>query len=118
MKINTAQAILYSTLIFAVSSNMCDKPGMCKGKGLKEVHAHDSFNCWKQCLSYDGCKYASFAFPQRPGYCHDSRCVFFRECSGLDDHDEACDWITSSRNCAHCDFTGLCIVSTNLANSG
>ena len=109
---NTAQAILYSTLIFAVSSDICDKRGICLGTTLKEVHAHDSFDCWKKCLSHNGCKYASFA---QNSHCQDYSysCTLFRDCLRL--HDDPCDYVTSSRNCAHCDFTGLCIVSTNLA---
>ena len=60
MKMNTAQAILYSTLIFAVSSDICDKHGKCISWKLKSLYADDSFDCWKQCLSYDECNYATF----------------------------------------------------------
>ena len=114
---NTAQAIFYSTLIFGVSSDICDKSGICMSTTgtLKEVHAHDSFDCWKQCLSYDGCKYASFAQSGSDCLDYSYPCSFFRDCSRL--LHRGC-YVTSSRECAHCDFTGLCIVSTNHANSG
>ena len=111
---NTAQAILYSTLIFSVSGDICDKHGICADwLPLKEVLAHDSFDCWKQCLSYDGCNYATFALSN---YCtydlyNNLNCAFYSTCHEF--ADAPC--LTSSRECAHCDFTGLCIVSTNLA---
>ena len=111
MKINTAQAILYSTLIFAVSSDICDRPGKCFDVILKHLYAHDSFDCWKQCLSHNGCNYASFYLYS---LFHDDNCEFYRECRNFA---ESADFVTSSRECAHCDFTGLCIVSINLANS-
>ena len=110
MKMNTGQAIIYTTLIFAVSSDICDKRGACGTDSLKIINAHDSFDCWKQCLSYDGCNYATFSKFECFNYL---KCRLFRDCSHF--IDDGCDSVTSSRNCAHCDFTGLCIVSTNLA---
>ena len=110
---NTAQAILYSTLIFAVSSDFCDKTGGCVTTSLKELDVHDSFDCWKECVSYDGCNYATFAVPACLFETHN--CALKGDC-GFFLPDVPC--LTSSRECAHCDFNGLCIVSTNLAYFG
>ena len=102
---NTAQAILFSTLISSVFSDICDAPGECvKSIYLENEPAIDSFDCWKICHSYEGCNYGTF----NPDL---SLCLLFQTCTRLDTS-ECPNCLTSSSQCAQCDFPGLCTVSS------
>ena len=99
---NTAQVILFSTLIFSVSSEICDAPGECvESIYLKNELAKNSFECWKKCRSYIGCNFGTF----RPDK---TQCSLFQTCTKLDT--TSCPHcLTSSINCAQCDFPGFCV---------
>ena len=100
---NTAQVILFSTLIFSVSSDICNEPGQCVGFFLTNEPAMDSFDCWKKCRSHQGCNFGTF-IPDR------TQCSFFQTCTKLDT--TSCpNCRTSSNECIQCDFHGLCFVS-------
>ena len=100
----TDQAILFSTLIFPVFSEICDAPGECtKSIYLTNVPAIDTFDCWKECLYYQGCNFGTY-IPQK------SECSLFETCTKLDA--TSCpNCRTNSIECVQCDFTGLCSVS-------
>ena len=111
---NTASAILFSTLIFSTSSMICDAPGICERGHLDFVDALDSFDCWRKCMSYNGCNYASFM----PCFEGSDNCWFHNDCPKLDTTCYMCPDFscrTSSMDCPQCDFSGLCIVSKNLS---
>ena len=101
---NTAQAILFSTLILSVSSDICDAPGECiHSEYLGNVPATDSFDCWKKCRSHQGCNFGTF-IPDK------TQCSLYQTCTKLDT--TSCpNCLTSSTECAQCNFPGLCIVS-------
>ena len=101
---NNAKAILFSTLFFSVSSNICDAPGECvESSYLTHEFATDSFDCWKKCRSYQGCNYGTFT-PDK------ADCSLFQTCTKLDT--TLCqNCRTSSIECIQCDFPGLCFVS-------
>ena len=101
---NTAQVILFSTLIFSVSSDICDAPGECvESIYLTNEPAIDSFDCWKKCRSHQGCNYGTF----NPDL---TRCSLYQTCTKLDT--SSCpNCLTSAIECAQCDFPGLCAVS-------
>ena len=57
----TDQAILFSTLIFPVFSEICDAPGECtKSIYLTNVPAIDTFDCWKKCRYHEGCNFGTY----------------------------------------------------------
>ena len=102
---NTGQAILLSTLILSVSSDICDAPGECiHSEYLGNVPATDSFDCWKKCRSHQGCNFGTF-IPDK------TQCSLFETCNKLDTS-SCSNCLTSSVECAQCDFPGLCIVSS------
>ena len=107
--------ILFSTLIFSASSKICDTPGMCiSATNLDTVFALDSFDCWKKCMSKDGCNYASF-IPCLGGR---ENCWLYNDCAKLDTNCYGCPEFscrTSSIKCPQCDFSGLCSVSKTLS---
>ena len=100
----TAQAILFSTLFFSVSSDICDAPGQCtQSTFLENVPAINPFDCWKKCRSYQGCYFGTFV-PDM------SLCSLFQTCTALDII--SCkNCRTSSIQCIQCDFPGYCFVS-------
>ena len=100
----TALVISFSTLIFSVSCNICDAPGECvESIYLTNEPAIDSFDCWKKCRSHQGCNYGTF----NPDL---TRCSLYQTCPKLDII--SCpNCLTSSIECAQCDFPGLCSVS-------
>ena len=99
---NTAKTILFSTLFFSVSSDICNAPGKCvESILLKNELAENSFDCWKKCRSYQGCNYGTFT-PDTDD------CSFFQTCTKLDTCQNC---RTSSIECIQCDFSGLCFVS-------
>ena len=102
---NTVEAILFSTLIVSVSSDICDLPGECvESIYLTNEPAVDSFDCWKKCRSHQGCNFGTF-IPDK------IQCTLFQTCTRLDT--TSCpNCLTSSVECAQCDFTGLCVVSS------
>ena len=101
---NTVEAILFSTLIVSVSSDICDLPGECvESIYLTNEPAVDSFDCWKKCRSHQGCNFGTFE-PDK------TECSFFQTCNKLDTN--SCqNCLTSSIECVQCDFSGLCFVS-------
>ena len=102
---NTAQVIIFSTLIFSVFSDICNAPGECvESIYLANEPAIDSFDCWKKCRSHQGCNFGTF-IPDR------TQCSFFQTCNKLDTT-SCSNCQTSSIECAQCDFTGLCFVSS------
>ena len=104
---NTTQTtILFSTLIFAVSCQICEEPGECvKSIFLGSVPANDSVDCVKKCRNYNGCTFGSF----NPDY-NPNLCSLFQTCTRLET--ELCqNCLTSSIECAQCDIPGLCLVS-------
>ena len=106
---NTAQAILFSTLIFSVSCNICDAPGECvESIYLTNEPAIDSFDCWKKCRTHQGCYFGTF-IPDK------TQCSLYQTCTKLDT--TSCqNCRTSSIECAQCDFPGLCFVSMSSSN--
>ena len=103
---NITQAILFSTLIFSISSDLCDAPGECKeGIYLANEPAIDSFGCWKKCRSHQGCNFGTF-IPNM------NLCSLYETCTKMDNN--SCpNCLTSSNKCAQpqCDIPGLCVVS-------
>ena len=100
----TTQAIIFSTLIYSISSDICDAPGRCKESiFLETVSAVNLFDCWKTCRSFQGCNFGTFV--------HDMNlCTLFQTCKKLDTI--SCpNCRTSSNTCIQCDFPGLCLVS-------
>ena len=106
---NTAQAILFSTLIFSVSSDICDAPGKCtESIYLTNEPAIDSFDCWKKCQSHQGCKFGTF-IPDK------TQCSLFQTCTQLDT--TSCpNCLTVTVECVQCDFPGLCFVSMTMSS--
>ena len=101
---NTAHVIIFSTLIFSVSSDICNAPGECvESIYLANEPAIDSFDCWKKCRSHQDCNFGTF-IPDN------TQCDFFKTCTRLDT--TSCqNCLTNSIECAQCEFAGLCTVS-------
>ena len=101
---NTAQAILFATLFFRVSSDFCNAPGECvESIYLTNEPAIDSFDCWRKCRSHQNCYFGTFK-PDR------TECTLFQTCTKLET--TACqNCLTTSIDCPQCDFPGLCTVS-------
>ena len=101
---NTAQVILFLTLILSVSCDICDAPGECTDSiYITNEPAIDSFDCWKKCRSHQRCYFGTFR-PEK------TECLLFETCTKLDT--TSCpNCRTSSIECVQCDFPGLCFVS-------
>ena len=100
---NTVQTILFSTLIFVASSQICEEPGECIDSiFLGYVSANDSVDCVRKCKIYDECNFGTFT--------PDNSCLLFQTCTRLET-DLCPNCITSSIECAQCDIPGLCLVN-------
>ena len=110
----TAEIILFSTLIFTTSNQICKEPGECTNSiFLGSVPANDPIDCVKNFRNNKGCSFGSFTPDYNP-----KLCLLFQTCTRLET--ELClNCTTSSIDCAQCDVPGLCLVS-NIAkfNSG
>ena len=104
---NTVHTILFSTLIFVVTGQICDEPGECIDSiFLGSVPANDSLDCLKKCRNDDSCTFGSYTPDYNPNLC-----LLFQTCTKLGTH--LCpNCYTSSTECAQCDVPGLCLVSS------
>ena len=103
---NTSTAILLSTLMFAVSSQICNQVGVCTNSTfLVPLPANNSSDCMEKCRNYNNCNFGSFTPDYNPNLC-----LLFKTCSGLEI--ESCpNCQTSEISCSQCDVSGLCLVS-------
>ena len=101
---HTTTIILLSTVIFAVSSQICNQEGVCsKSIFLVPLPANSSSDCIEKCSNYDSCNFGSFS----PDY---NLCLLFETCTSLDT--VSCpNCQTSEIFCYECDVPGLCRVS-------
>ena len=103
---DTPTIISLSTLLFAVSGQICNQVGMCSNSTfLVPLAANSSSECMEKCRNYGGCNFGSFTSDYNLNLC-----LLFKTCTSLDTAScPNCE--TSEISCSQCDISGLCHVS-------
>ena len=109
---DTTTIISLSTLLFAVSGQICNQVGVCSNSTfLVPLPANSSSECMEKCKNYGGCNFGSFTSDYNPNLC-----LLSKTCTSLDT--ESCpNCETSEISCSQCDVPGLCLVSIKLAKA-
>ena len=109
---DTTTIISLSTLLFAVSGQICNQVGVCSNSTfLVPLPANSSSECMEKCKNYGNCHFGSFTSDYNPNLC-----LLFKTCTSLDT--ESCpNCETSEISCSQCDVPGLCLVSIQVAKA-